>query len=47
MVDDSITPSVLEARNIEAVAQYIKKHDVKKVVLMVCEHPPHDKSAAS
>lgn len=35
MIDDSIAPSVLEERNIEAVAKYIKKHNVKKVVLMV------------
>ncbi|CAG8000355.1 unnamed protein product [Penicillium salamii] len=35
MVDDSIAPSVLEARSIEAVAQYIEEHDVKKVVVMV------------
>jgi NAD-dependent histone deacetylase SIR2 len=36
MMDDSIAPSVLEARNIEAVAKYIKDHNVKKIVLMVC-----------
>lgn len=35
MVSDSTHPSVLEARNIEAVAKYIKKHNVKKVVVMV------------
>lgn len=39
MVDDSIAPSVLEARSIEAVAQYIEEHDVKKVVVMVCRYP--------
>lgn len=35
MVSDSTHPSVLEARNIQAVAKYIKKHNVKKVVVMV------------
>ncbi|KAJ5476193.1 SIR2 family histone deacetylase [Penicillium sp. IBT 31633x] len=35
MVDNSSAPSVLESRNIEAVAKYINEHNVKKVVLMV------------
>ena len=35
MVDDSTRPSVLEARNIEAVAKYIKEHEVKSIVVMV------------
>ncbi|CAI7612987.1 unnamed protein product [Penicillium glandicola] len=34
-VDESTAPSVLEARNIEAVAKYVKQHNVKKVVVMV------------
>lgn len=38
MVDDSTMPSVLEARNIDAVAKYMKKHDVKKVVVMVSRY---------
>ena len=46
MVDDSVAPSVLDARTIEAVARYIKKHDVKKVVLMVCRYA-QDLSAES
>lgn len=40
MVDDSTAPSVLEARTVEAVAEYIKEHNVKRVVTMVsCEYP--------
>lgn len=35
-VDESTSPTVLEARNIEAVAKYVKQHNVKKVVVMVC-----------
>ncbi|KAJ5567158.1 SIR2 family histone deacetylase [Penicillium sp. DV-2018c] len=35
VVDDEATPSVLEARNVEGVAKYIKEHNVKKVVFMV------------
>jgi NAD-dependent histone deacetylase SIR2 len=35
MVSDSTRPSVLEARNIEAVAKYIKKHNARKIVVMV------------
>ncbi|KAF7524332.1 hypothetical protein PCG10_005816 [Penicillium crustosum] len=34
-VDESTSPTVLEARNIEAVAKYVKQHNVKKVVVMV------------
>ncbi|OOQ82116.1 NAD-dependent protein deacetylase hst2-1 [Penicillium brasilianum] len=35
MVDDSTRPSVLEGRNLEAIAKYIKEHDVKRIVVMV------------
>lgn len=35
MVDDSTSPSVLEARSIEAVAKYIKERNVKRIVVMV------------
>lgn len=35
MVDDSTRPSVLEARNIDAVAKYIKQHKVRRIVVMV------------
>jgi len=35
VVDDATRPSVLEARNIEAVAKYIKKNNVQKIVVMV------------
>lgn len=35
MVDDSTRPSVLEGRNMEAVAKYIKERDVKRIVVMV------------
>ncbi|KAJ5150886.1 NAD-dependent protein deacetylase hst2-1 [Penicillium canariense] len=35
VVDDSTRPSVLEARNMEAVAKYIQQHDVKRIVVMV------------
>lgn len=38
MVDDSVVPSVLEARNIDAVAKYVKEFDVKKVVVMVSRY---------
>lgn len=40
VVDESTRPSVLEARNIDAVAKYIKEHDVKRIVVMVCDHSP-------
>jgi NAD-dependent histone deacetylase SIR2 len=36
MVDDSTRSSVLEGRNLEAIAKYIKEHDVKRIVVMVC-----------
>lgn len=36
VVDESTHPSVLGARNLQAVAQYIKEHDVKRIVVMVC-----------
>jgi len=39
IVDESTRPSVLDARNIDAVAKYVRDHNVRKVVLMVC--PPH------
>lgn len=35
MVDDSTHPSVLEARNIDAVAKYIKQNKVRRIVVMV------------
>ncbi len=35
MVDDSTRASVLEGRNMEAVAKYIKERDVKRIVVMV------------
>ncbi|KAJ5097518.1 NAD-dependent protein deacetylase hst2-1 [Penicillium angulare] len=35
LVDESTLPSVLEARNINAVAKYIKDYNVRNVVLMV------------
>ncbi|KAJ5291180.1 NAD-dependent protein deacetylase hst2-1 [Penicillium angulare] len=35
LVDESIRPSVLETRNIDAVAKYIKDYKVRNVVLMV------------
>jgi NAD-dependent histone deacetylase SIR2 len=40
MVDDKAAPSVLEARNIEGVAKYVKERNVKKVVLMVSYDQP-------
>jgi NAD-dependent histone deacetylase SIR2 len=36
VVDEKTSPSVLEARNIEAVAKYIKEKDVRRIVVMVC-----------
>lgn len=39
MVNDSAHPSVLEARNIDAIARYVKKHNVHKIVIMVGEIP--------
>lgn len=47
VVDESTHPSVLEARNIQAVAKYIKKHDVKRIVVMVCTRDPEDESMAN
>lgn len=42
IVDESTRPSVLDARNIDAVAKYVKDYNVRKVVLMVCpQHLPH------
>ena len=38
-VDESASPTTLEARNIEAVAKYVKQHNVKKVVVMVHVDP--------
>ncbi|KAJ6113788.1 SIR2 family histone deacetylase [Penicillium sp. IBT 18751x] len=35
MVSDSTHPSKLEARNIDAIAKYIKEHNVQKIVIMV------------
>ncbi|RHZ71151.1 hypothetical protein CDV55_107486 [Aspergillus turcosus] len=35
VVDEETLPSVLEARNIEAVAKYIKEKDVRRIVVMV------------
>jgi hypothetical protein len=39
VVDEGTSPSVLEARNIEAVAKYIKEKDVRRIVVMVCHLP--------
>jgi NAD-dependent histone deacetylase SIR2 len=42
MVDESTHPSVLDARNIDAVAKYVRENNVRKVVLMVRpHHAPH------
>ncbi|KAJ6086054.1 NAD-dependent protein deacetylase hst2-1 [Penicillium sp. IBT 16267x] len=35
IVDESTRPSVLDARNIDAVAKYVRDYNVRKVVLMV------------
>ncbi|KAJ5635588.1 NAD-dependent protein deacetylase hst2-1 [Penicillium longicatenatum] len=35
MVDESTHPSVLDARNIDAVAKYVRENNVRKVVVMV------------
>lgn len=35
LVDEGTPPSVLEARNIEAVAKYIKEKRARRVVVMV------------
>ncbi|KAJ5929295.1 NAD-dependent protein deacetylase hst2-1 [Penicillium verhagenii] len=35
IVDESTRPSKLDARNIEAVAKYVRDHNVQKIVLMV------------
>lgn len=39
-VDEFARPLVLEGRNIEAVAKYVKQQNVKKVVVMVCSVNP-------
>lgn len=36
LVDEKTPPSVLQARNMQAVAQYIKEKRVRRVVTMVC-----------
>lgn len=41
-VDEFTRPLVLEARSIEAVAKYVKQHNVKKVVVMVCSVNLHE-----
>jgi NAD-dependent histone deacetylase SIR2 len=38
-VDEFASPLTLEARNIEAVAKYVKQHNVKKIVVMVRVDP--------
>ena len=40
LVDENTSPSVLEARNIDAVAKYVKEKKVRRVVVMVCDIPP-------
>ena len=40
LVDDNTSPSVLEARNIDAVAKYVEEKKVRRVVVMVCDIPP-------
>ena len=39
LVDDTMRPTVLEARNIDAVAKYIKDYHVRRIVLMVLTFP--------
>ncbi|RMZ81690.1 hypothetical protein DV737_g2397, partial [Chaetothyriales sp. CBS 132003] len=34
-VDESVPPLTLRARNLDAVAKYVKEHDVKNIVVMV------------
>ena len=34
-VDESVLPNTLYARNIDAVAKYMKDRDVKRIVVMV------------
>ena len=34
-VDESVPPTTLYARNIDAVAKYIKERDAKRIVVMV------------
>lgn len=41
LVDETMRPSVLEARNINAVAKYIKENDVRRIVLMVLKFPTY------
>lgn len=36
LVDEKTPPSVLAARNMQAVAQYIKEKRIRRVVIMVC-----------
>ena len=43
LVDENTSPSVLEARNIDAVAKYVKEKQVRRVVVMVCCDPPRMK----
>lgn len=40
LVDENTSPSVLEARNIDAVAKYVKEKQVRRVVVMVCCYIP-------
>lgn len=42
LVDENTSPSVLEARNIDAVAKYVKEKKVRRVVVMVCYPTPHE-----
>lgn len=34
-VDESVPPVTLKARTLEAVAEYIKKNNVRRIVVMV------------
>lgn len=36
MVDDSVPPTVLKERSLDAIADYIVKKDACKIVVMVC-----------
>ena len=37
-VDDSVPPTTLKERTVEAVAEYIKEQNVRRIVVMVSIH---------
>ena len=39
-VEEDVPPCTLKSRTLEGVAEYIKERNVKRIVVMVHNHPP-------